>query len=64
MAVGYTEEGKILVANSSERWTATAVHEVEIETILKALFLGASPIDLTWGERKRYVNCSGYVVVG
>ena len=64
MAVGYTEEGKILVANSSERWTETAVHEVEIETILKALFIGATPIDLTWGERKRYVNCSGYVVVG
>ena len=64
MAVGYTEEGKILVANSSERWTDTAVHEVDMQTILRALFLGADPIDMTWGERDQYINCAGYVVVG
>lgn len=64
LAVGYTEEGKILVANSSERWTATAVHEVSMQTIMRALFFGADPIDMTWGERDHYINCSGYVVVG
>ena len=64
MAVGYTKDNKILVANSSEKWTEEGVQIVDIETILKALFLGASPIDMTWGERDHYINCSGYVVVG
>ena len=64
MAVGYTKEGKILVANSSEKWTEEGVQLVDIETIMKALFLGAEPIDMTWGERDHYINCSGYVVVG
>lgn len=64
MAVGYTKDGKILVANSSEMATEKGVQIVDIETILKALFLGASPIDMTWGERDHYINCSGYVVVG
>ncbi len=64
MAVGYTKDNKILVANSSEKWAEEGVQIVDIETILKALFLGASPIDMTWGERDHYINCSGYVVVG
>jgi len=64
LAVGYTEDGQIMVANSSERWTQTGVQLVNIETIKKALFLGADPIDMTWGERDHYINCAGYVVVG
>lgn len=63
MAVGYTPEGKILVANSSG-WAATAAQVVDMQTIMRALFLGADPIDMTWGERDHYVNCAGYVVVG
>lgn len=63
MAVGYTPEGKILVANSS-RWAATAVQIVDMQTIMRALYLGAAPIDMTWGERDHYINCAGYVVVG
>lgn len=64
LAVGYTQDGKILVANSSEMWTEQAIHLVDIEVIVKALFWGAKPIDMTWGERDHYVNCSGYVIVG
>lgn len=64
MAVGYTEKGEILIANSSERWTATGVQLVNMATIMRALFFGADPIDMTWGERDHYINCSGYVVVG
>lgn len=63
MAVGYTPEGKILVANSS-RWAAKAVQIVDMQTIMRALYLGADPIDMTWGERDHYINCAGYVVVG
>ena len=65
MAVGYTEDGKILVANSSEKRTPTGVQLVDIQTIARALCLGAAPVDLTWGERcpirGRY---AGYVIVG
>lgn len=64
MAVGYTENGDILVANSSEKWTETGVQLVDIDTIVKALFLGSSPTDKTWGEKGLHVNCAGYVVVG
>ena len=64
LAVGYTPEGKILVANSSEPWTPIGIHEVPMQTIMRALFLGADPIDMTWGERDHYINCAGYVVVG
>jgi hypothetical protein len=65
MAVGYTKEGKILVANSSEKRAPEGVQLVDIATIAKALQLGADPVDLTWGERcpvrSRY---AGYVIVG
>ena len=64
LAVGYTEKGQILIANSSERSSTIGVQLVTIDTIMKALFLGADPIDMTWGERDRYINCAGYVVVG
>lgn len=63
MAVGYTPDGKILVANSS-RWAATTAQIVDMQTIMRALFLGADPIDMTWGERDHYINCAGFVVVG
>ena len=64
MAVGYTEDGKILVANSSERRTSEGVHLTDIDTIVKALFLGSDPFDLTWGQKGFHVHCAGYVVVG
>jgi len=63
MAVGYTPEGKILVANSS-RWAETTAQVVSMQTIMRSLYLGADPIDMTWGERDHYINCAGYVVVG
>ncbi len=64
MAVGYTEDGKILVANSSEKRAPTGVQLVDVDTIAKALLLGASPEDMTWGERGPRERCSGYVMVG
>lgn len=65
MAVGFTEDGKILVANSSERWTAEGVQLVSAETIGKALYLESNPKpDTTWGEPARMPECGGYVVVG
>lgn len=64
MAVGYTEDGKILVANSSEMRAPTGVHLTDIDTIVRALFHGAEPTDLTWGQKGIHVHCAGYVVVG
>lgn len=63
MAVGYTAEGKILVANSSERRAPEGVQTVDIDTIVRALFLGAEPTDLTWGEKGNHRHCAGFVVV-
>lgn len=64
MAVGHAENGKILVANSSERRAPDGVHLVDIDVIARALFLGAEPDDLTWGEKGNHHRCAGYVVVG
>ena len=63
MAVGYTRDNKILVANSSEAWTKEGVQLVEMNSILRALFFGAEPIDTTWGQ-DGFEMCAGYVVVG
>ncbi len=64
MAVGYTEDGQILVANSSERRAKDGVHLTDITTIVRALYLGSSPTDKTWGEKGDHVHCAGYVVAG
>ncbi|MBQ2865582.1 MAG: C39 family peptidase [Clostridia bacterium] len=64
MAVGYTKDGQILVANSSHKMAPTGVQMVDIDTIARALYFGAEPNDKTWGERDFHVNNAGYVVVG
>ncbi len=64
MAVGYTEKGEILVANSSEKKAPIGVQTVDVTTIAKALFLGCEPTDKTWGEKGDHIHCAGYVVVG
>ena len=64
MAVGYTEEGKILVANSSQKKAPEGVQLTEIATIVRALYLGCEPRDTTWGQRGYHKHCAGYVVVG
>ena len=64
MAVGYTEDGKILVANSSQRKAPDGVQLVDVTTIVRALFLGSAPTDKTWGEKGDHIHCAGYVVVG
>ena len=64
MAVGYTEKGEILVVNSSQRKAPTGVQTVDVDTIAKALYLGAEPTDKTWGEKGDHIHCAGYVVVG
>ena len=64
MAVGYTREGEILVANSSQRKAPDGVQLVDINTIVRALFLGCDPTDKTWGEKGDHIHCAGYVVVG
>lgn len=67
MAVGYTEDGKILVANSSER-AATCPEGINLtdeETIAKALYLGATPKDYTWGQwEDEFLHGTGYIIVG
>ena len=65
MAVGYTEDGEILVANTSLRATDKGYQLVDADTVKRALYLGASPADYTWGEwRDEFLGGVGYVVVG
>ena len=66
MAVGFTEDGGILVANSSNRLFGDGVQIVDADTIRRALYLGACPDDsMTYGEwRDEFIYGVGYVVVG
>ena len=65
MAVGFTEDGRILVANSSEKATSEGIQLVTPDVIEKALFVqSTADMDLMWGELERLNNGCGYVVVG
>ena len=68
MAVGYTENGSILVANSSEKYTPLGAQEVTLTTLLRALPKGASPKDFTWGEwgdeEGGFLGGTGYILIG
>ena len=63
MAVGYTAGGEILIANSSEIAAPLGVQTVDIDTIRRALYLGADPIEATWGLVD-LPHSGGYIVVG
>lgn len=66
MAVGYTFNGQILIANSSVKAVTTGIQLVDIGTIKRALPLGASPDEkMTWGEwRETFMSGIGYIIVG
>lgn len=65
MAVGYTEDGRILVANSSNKVPGDGVNLVDESTVADALYLGADPEDYTWGEwRDEFIHGVGYIIVG
>ena len=65
MALGYTEDGMILVANSAERYTELGIQAVTLDTVLRAMCHGADPHDMTWGEwHEDFIHGTGYVVVG
>lgn len=66
MAVGYTEDGRVLVANSSVKASKTGVDIVSLDTVVRALYLGSEPDgEMTWGEwRDDFKSGTGYIVVG
>lgn len=65
MAVGFAENGKILIANSSINGTPDGVQLVDADVIGRALFAGGTAdMAMTWGEISvLYKGCT-YVVVG
>ena len=65
MAVGFAENGKILIANSSVNAAPQGVQLVEPDVIGRALFAGGTAdMSMTWGEISvLYKGCT-YVVVG
>ena len=65
MAVGFTESGEILVADSSELMGRAGYHLVDADTIMNALYLGADYEDMTWGEwRDDFLHGVCYLIVG
>lgn len=62
--VGQSDNGKLLVANSSLNSDAkNGIQFTDIETISKVLMEGCMPMDYTWG-RYDLEHSGGYVVVG
>jgi|GEM_PF-3378572 len=64
MAVGYAENGKIVIANSGNRVTSDGVQLVDWDTVIRSLFWGCAPQEKTWGEGKVLEQCGGIVIVG
>lgn len=64
LAAGITDDGKILIANSSKKaHTQTGVQFADRETIEKVLFEGTQTSDYTWG-RYDFSKSGAFVVVG
>ncbi len=64
LAVGYTPEGKILIANSSDYAAReNGIQSAKLETIEKVLMDETSTTDYTWG-RYDFSKAGSYVVVG
>lgn len=66
LAVGFTKEGKILIANSSTNGIydiGEGVQEVDAETIKKSFNPIAEPTYRTWGELENLHLGIGYVVI-
>lgn len=66
LAVGLTEDGKILIANSSTSGIyelGDGIQVVTLDTIKKSLNPNAEPIDRTWGELEDLHLGIGYVVI-
>lgn len=65
MAVGFTEDGNILIANSSEKTQKGGIQAVTTQTIEDALYTGgtADP-NMTWGQVEVLHKGCTYVTVG
>ena len=64
IAVGLTEDGKILIANSSKKGaTQNGIQYTDYETVYLSLYEEADPLDFTWG-RHDLAHSGGYVVIG
>lgn len=64
LAVSISDDGKILIANSSKRAeTSDGIQFTDRETLAAVLYEGADPQDFTWG-RYDLAHNGGYVVVG
>lgn len=67
LAVGFTNEGKVLIANSSTNGIydiGEGVQEVDGETIKRSFNPNGNPIKRTWGEIENLHLGIGYVVIG
>lgn len=65
LAVGFDADGKILIANSSEKTCTGGIQTVTAQTIQRALYAGgtADP-QMTWGVVETLEKGCTYVVVG
>ena len=63
LAAGIQADGKILIANSSEKAAPDGIQIVDAADIGKALYEGSTAGNLTWGTDDLSA-CAGYVIVG
>jgi len=64
IACGFDENGKIVIANSTNRVKGDGIQLVDIDIIKKSLHTASEPLDRTWGELDCLEKDAGYVVVG
>ncbi len=62
MAVGYDEQGRILIANSGTNKTRDGVQFVDMQTVLDSLYKGSTAENTGWGCSP-FSKSAGFVIV-
>ena len=63
MAVGYTADWQILIANSGNRVTSDGAQLCGMDTVMECLFKGCTAALTGWGVDNRLPDCGGVVIV-
>ncbi len=63
MAVGYTEGGRILIANSGNRVTSDGAQLCDMDTVMNCLYAGCTATLTGWGAVEQLPDCGGVVFV-
>lgn len=63
MAIGYDEEGHVVVLNSGTRKTSDGYNLTDLDTIMRSVYRGSRASLSGWGKEDELPACGGIVIV-